>query len=583
MVKLTNIYPYSWHVSLFRISSRFFVLFVSVHFVTLFFECRPVSLSDSTEFSSQTLGFGVAHANPERKLNAERLWQTVDRSLRLSLTQRRRFAESLHTWLSKLPEDQTKDRAHVFAALSVVHASDFLLRHSALSFLAAAQKVWPEFSSTKTAVYVWTKFLEFMDRKQIVNEHLLSRAAETLARGRVASEESVEFPYYLGWSLYRAGKYSDALSIFSKVPLTSPHYRRAKFLEATSLVMLERIADARETYQVVVSLVPTQSEEDFRIPDRSIQRLRDLASLNVARLLYEQKQFAESLAYYRSLDQNSFFFYESLAEQGWLFFMVGFPGRALGSAYSATSPFFADRFNPDVYFLFATLYFWLCHYDYAKEGVARFISHTKSEGDRLRVFLSGLEKLSSAQRVDRLLSALEAVEKGLNPKSIGLGPKTLAFLGYQEGLRDTYEGYNALKQRRIQVQQLPLGREMKERVLTGFEEFESELAGQVALHAQDALLGLKDDYENALNQSRLLWLEILTAQKDKLMGKERSVDGNQFVGDESTFVDAVTRGKNTTWLQDKQEFWFDELNSFVFEVPSQCTDVGSPTGASSGQ
>lgn len=527
-----------------------------------------------------------AHASDKvanRKLHVGRLWRTVDRSLRFSLSQKRKFAEGLHTWLSQIPEEQVKERAHIFAALSVVHASDFLLRHSALSFLAAAQKIWPEFSSTSTAVYVWKKFLDFMNRKQIVNEHLLSRAAETLAGGRVASTEVVEFPYYLGWSYFRAGKYSDALGVLERVPLKSPHYRRAKFLEATSLVMLGRVADARESYQVVVSLVPTPYEEDYRIPDRSIQRLRDLAVLNVARLLYEQQKFAESLAYYRSLDQDSFFFYESLAEQGWPFFMAGFPGRALGAAYSATSPFFSDRFNPDVYFLFATLYFWLCHYDYAKEGITRFIDHTKSEGDRLRVFLSGVEKLSSNQRTSRLLAVLEAVEMGLNPKSIGLGPKTLAFLGYQQGLMDTYEGYKALKQRRLVVQKLPMERQMKERVLTGFEEFEAELVDQVALHAEDSLLGLKGDYENALNQSRLLWLEILTAQKDKLLGKERSVDGNQFIGDESSFVDSVTRGKNTNWVQDKQEFWFDELNSFVFEMPSECKEVPSAAGVSGKQ
>ncbi len=521
-----------------------------------------------TAFATEARGKSSA----ARKLNIGEMWKTVEKATRQDLQRRRRFAGTLHDVLSKTPSDRKQERAHLYGALSVLHATDYLLRHSALSFLAAAKKVWPGFVRTKQSVYVWKKLLDSLDRKQIVNEHLLSRAAQVLSGGRVEQEEKVEFPYYKGWSFFRSEKYSDALGILEKVPLRSPHYRRAKFLEATSLVMLDRVADARETYQVVVSLLPTQFEEKSRIPARSIQRLRDLAVLNIARLLYEQRQFKESLAYYRSLDQDSFFFYESLAEQGWSFFMSGFPGRALGAAYAATSPFFSDRFNPDVYFLFATLYFWLCHYDYAREGLSKFIQHTKSEGDSLRVFLSGVSKLPAAKRKERMLSLLEAVDRGLSPKSLGLGNKTAAFLSYQEGLMDTYEGYKALRDRRLQVQKLKLDKVMRERVLTGLEEFESELGFQVSLHAEDTLQGIKGDYENSLTQSRLLWLEILTAQKDALLGKERSVEGNQFLGDENAFVEALSRGKKTKWSQDKNEFWFDELSSYVFDMPSQCGD-----------
>jgi tetratricopeptide (TPR) repeat protein len=526
----------------------------------------------SPKAGSQVSGDGTSRTQGSRRLKIPELWQTVEKATNQSLSQRRKFAATLHELLSKTPSDKNIEQSNIYAALSVLHASDTLLMHSSLSFLAAAVKIWPGFVATQESLYVWNHLLEYMRRKQIVNEHLLSRAAAILAPGLVATSEVNEFPYYMGWSYFREAKYGDALGILERVPLGSPHYRRAKFLEATSQVLQGRIADARENFQIVVSLEPTQAEDDYGIPRRSIQRIRDLSVVNIARILYEQSQFKESLAYYRSADQDSYFFYESISEQGWSFFMAGYPARALGAAYAATSPFFSDRFNPDVYFLISTLYFWMCHYDYSKQALTAFITHSRAEGDSLRQSIASIQKLPAARKRERLIGILDALDKGLSAKNFGIGERTMSFLASQEGLMDSYQGYLALRARRLRVQELDLEKVMHGRVQTAIEEFEEELASQVALQAEDALVGLREDYENALSQSRLLWLEILTAQKDKILGQDRTVQGNQFFGDEKSFLDALARSSEKSWIQDKNEFWYDELNSYVFDIQSQCVD-----------
>jgi tetratricopeptide (TPR) repeat protein len=531
----------------------------------------------SSKTGGQVSSDGATRTQGSRRLKIPELWQTVEKATNQSLSQRRKFAANLHELLSKTPSDKNIEQSNIYAALSVLHASDTLLMHSSLSFLAAAVKIWPGFVSTKESLYVWNQLLEYMRRKQIVNEHLLSRAAAILAPGLVATSEVNEFPYYMGWSYFREAKYGDALGILERVPLGSPHYRRAKFLEATSQVLQGRIADARENFQIVVSLEPTQAEDDYGIPRRSIQRIRDLSVINIARILYEQSQFKESLAYYRSADQDSYFFYEAISEQGWSFFMAGYPARALGAAYAATSPFFSDRFNPDVYFLISTLYFWMCHYDYSKQALTAFIAHSRAEGDSLRQSIASIQKLPAARKRERLIGILDALDKGLSAKNFGIGERTMSFLASQEGLMDSYQGYLALRARRLRVQELNLEKVMHGRVQTAIEEFEEELASQVALQAEDALIGLREDYENALSQSRLLWLELLTAQKDKILGQERTVQGNQFVGDEKSFLDALGRSNEKSWFQDKNEFWYDELNSYVFNIQSQCVD-DAPAG-----
>jgi hypothetical protein len=61
----------------------------------------------------------------------------------------------------------------------------------------------------------------------------------------------------------------------------------------------------------------------------------------------------------------------------------------------------------------------------------------------------------------------------------------------------------------------------------------------------------------------------MTAEKDKLMAKQRSAVGQQFTTTEEQFMEAALH-EARVWNDEKREFWKDELDGFVFRKKSQC-------------
>ena len=87
------------------------------------------------------------------------------------------------------------------------------------------------------------------------------------------------------------------------------------------------------------------------------------------------------------------------------------------------------------------------------------------------------------------------------------------------------------------------------------------------------------DFESSLAQARLLYLEILTAKKDRILGNDRSVQGQEFTGEERQFEEAVQSAEKQKWEQDKNEFWYDELGNYVFQLSSQCSTADKTSKA----
>ena len=102
--------------------------------------------------------------------------------------------------------------------------------------------------------------------------------------------------------------------------------------------------------------------------------------------------------------------------------------------------------------------------------------------------------------------------------------------------------------------------------LLNLEKKEQRRIGKLALSIIDAM---RSDYERSLAQMRLIHLEIMTAEKDKLMKSGRSAEGQQFTGSEQDFLESA-EGSARIWEDNKREFWKDELDSFVFNKKSEC-------------
>jgi len=76
--------------------------------------------------------------------------------------------------------------------------------------------------------------------------------------------------------------------------------------------------------------------------------------------------------YYDKIPHGSTKLGTALFEKGWTYFQAGNYPMALGAFHGLHSPYFADRFHPDLYILEATVYLNMCHFTMAKELVEQY-------------------------------------------------------------------------------------------------------------------------------------------------------------------------------------------------------------------
>ena len=291
----------------------------------------------------------------------------------------------------------------------------------------------------------------------------------------------------------------------------------------------------------------------------------------MARLHFESKEFKLALSLYRSIDAQSALFYESLSEQGWAFFMAGYPNRALGTEYGATSPHFNQLFQPDQYFLNAAVNYWLCDFQAAKTAIQNFVAHTKQDANLLRRWTKRSD-VNDNQKMEKIYKIVEDISQGVTQKNSQLGPKSMQTLGRKQVLMTGVKEINDLRELRLSLMGKQWPKRSKNRFLDALINLENREKMRLAKLADLSISTMQREYERSLTQMRLINLEIMTAEKDQLMEKGRTAVGQEFLGTETEFLEAAEKAPRK-WNNAKQEYWKDELDSFVFKKKSQCANL----------
>jgi len=464
-----------------------------------------------------------------------------------------------------------ENRSRLLLATALVVLSEENTQMASAELISEAAKIAPLKLNRTAAQFIWNDIL-----KRIPSETSSGLSALTDVAAAIASDNQSEIneshTYFLALSKNQQGIAKDALSLFAKIETSSKFYRQAKLQEGLIHARDGNTARAKVALETVLSLEKTDVEKKAGLSDQFLIDVKERAVLNLARLHFESKEFKESISLYRSIDSQSPLFYESLSEQGWAFFMAGHPNRALGVGYGATSPHYNQQFQPDQYFLNASVNYWLCDFPAARKSIQSFVMHTRDDAQLLRHWGNSVSLTAREDDTKRLQKAFKIVEglaQGVTHSNNLLGPRSLQTLGRKRSLINGIDELATLRANRMKLlgSSWPL---QSKKTLIGallkLEEKEQKRIGKLALSIIDAM---RSDYERSLTQIRLIHLEIMTAEKDKLMNSGRSAEGQQFTGSEQEFLEGA-EGSARIWEDNKREFWKDELDSFVFNKTSEC-------------
>ncbi len=370
-------------------------------------------------------------------------------------------------------------------------------------------------------------------------------------------EEARDWEWYSGLADIDRGDNQSAATHFAAVRKGDRNYLRARYQLGVMAYKSKRLADAEALFKEVLDAKPSPA------PD-----LEDITKLALGRLWYEQKKFQSAAAVYRTVSRNGQMFPVALFEQSWAFFMAGFPNHALGAIHGAESPFFRDQFNPEAPLLRSIILYWMCLYRDSDNALQEFIARHSGPMDQLENFLAR-QQLNPASAWD----LFENLSAGVSGDSLGIPRNILLTAATSDRMTSLRAALTQTSREIAMIEDGKLdesgeAKEMASALLGNhFRVLRDETGKKFIL----ALGDLRTKYDQLRAQADFLYVELLTSEKDKILGKEH-LSSEKFTGRAKAGKRPAGWGQRVlAWAPDnKHEYWWDEVGFYIDPAKAAC-------------
>ncbi len=376
------------------------------------------------------------------------------------------------------PTDENHAWAKFFLARSLI---DLGLRHAGATYLAEIARERTNPATLPRALEALKSLTDLPHDEQLIDEQVFG----ALDLGFLPEDVAGYAHYQQGLVDLKVGNERWALTHFSKLPEGSPEASRAKYA-----MLVNRLRTLKKD-------APKEMIEEFatlaKDPKLTLEARND-AMLAVARLRYEQKDFAGALKAYQDvslppLDPGRATLY---LEEAWARYQLGQIHAAMGILTTLDAPSFREEFLPDKYLLRAHIYRDLCHYLPAKRAAKALTRKFADSLDAIKEredLTKDMRLLRAAgahgrtKRAKQFLQSLEFETEQVNRYAGSFGNRLFARLGklydlsraeatrvYQERLHEsTREEADTLLRaaEQVRLMEYEIGLKLYERVKKG--------------------------------------------------------------------------------------------------------------------
>lgn len=218
------------------------------------------------------------------------------------------------------------------------------------------------------------------------NDHELRRVVDKIRPDLFPRQAANHLNYLAGRKLYEQGNLAGALEAFGRVNPSTHHYLRAQFYLGVIHQERNKLQSSVRAFREVIVATPPVVANDQAI--RHIEDIKDLATINTARVYFGLRRYETADATYGSVDRRSSYWPLSLYERAWSQFWTGDVNRTFGLLLTTHSPYFAEStFLPELGILRALTYFNLCEYDDVEATLSRFEQRYTPMQEELQAFV----------------------------------------------------------------------------------------------------------------------------------------------------------------------------------------------------
>ncbi|MEN0068164.1 MAG: hypothetical protein AAGA48_38930 [Myxococcota bacterium] len=374
-----------------------------------------------------------------------------------------------------------------------------------------------------------------------------------------------ELYYLLGRRAYAKDNLSEAMSHFKSVSGNSDLYIRAKYFEGVITQQQGRLKSAVVAFREVIVTKP-QTIGTARAA-AEVENLKDLATLNIARIYYALERYDNADVYYRQVARDSDYWPRSLFERGWTKFLQGDLGKTLGLVLTVEAPYFENsKFIPDLTVLRALTFFNLCDWNETERLLQDFETTYTPITEEIDVVLA---KFLANKQARKLWDQAYDRYFGENPEPTTLDQSMFNEILRNRDLAAIVDHLTLMDEEMVKIQETPaqwretVGSNLTEIMQKDRLAYKKRAGGELLRELKKQNENLKD----LLLQSEVIRFEVSDAQATDYAYRAKYVDDLESGG--RPVVDYAADPTTVYWPFNG-EFWRDELGYYEYAEQNQC-------------
>lgn len=415
-----------------------------------------------------------------------------------------------------------------------------------------------------------------------------------LSKRTIAVMRSPILNYYSGVLLFNQGSYKRANIFFLKIEPSSKYYRSAVFQRAYILYHQKKFQAAVKLLQKLMKM-PIDANDP--IEKKQQKYIIYQSALSLARIANDHKIYQAAKVYYAKLKKPHILWIDAMMEQSWAAVWMGDYNLALGNLKSINSIYFIDRYYPDSLLLEGSIYFMLCMYDDTRSALNRFLQTDFRVGNILSqiyqkvsskddtYFFSFVEQYYQDQ-ISTYQGQISTYQEQTSA-DLAIPKKVLTSIVERKRVDKKYRQVLMLKREMAIIQQSTPAlhksasynrsfintKFFKKKLIRLLNKQIEVLAGQVGKAVRRDLSKIVETFKRTEEQVRLLYIELNMAEKDSMLGILGRNKGK--IWQEAITMANFEQASTNKWKVDqKDEYWWDEIGNYLYNLESQCKEVG---------
>lgn len=392
------------------------------------------------------------------------------------------------------------------------------------------------------------------------DETLLNYAIQRIDVGSVPTQHRDMLFYRMGEIKQKAGLYSEAVQLYSKVGEKSRYHLNALYNMGLSQAEANQTDLALGTFQKLLN-----SRAAANVTDTN----KVAAQMAIARTLYQKKDWEASADAYSKIPRDHMLWHDSIFERSWAMLRAARFRSALSNFQSLHSSYYDNFYIPETLLLRSIVYLYICKYDEMDKVLTLF---DKQYGPVEKSISNFLNTKSSAESYFQELNKTFQIKSNEDAElKTQISYRALRHVADEGDVRRSFSYIRKLlEERRMidanpQIKSSSIGAYSLKLLVNRTKSAKSSTGDMVKAHLQNMLVELKDLKE----QSSLIRYEMINGKKESLKKRLAGKDlGEVQVDDKKDRSFYVENGFEYYPFQG--EYWLDEVGNYHYLGKQNC-------------